>query len=289
MGSIVGRTRARPSGRGRAGRTVSGAAIGALVLLGAAGTATAAPRQDPAPSEPGVTVSHTPDEQQVGCLPALLAVSHAIEHTESTFTLRITTSAPLCDPVAASAAIYAMPGNGVAWPQDLIELADFTLDAAGLTEVTFSKTCRPTQFDVITGAAPQRISPWGDRHGPLLFPFDMDTAFQHWGTGCAPAPTTTTTSTTTTAPPAATSSTLPPTTTTTTSPEVLSVSDEDPPTDEPPAVEPEVLGTTETAGPAALALTGAGFSAVAVGGVVLLLGGLLLAEAARRRSTGDEA
>ena len=93
-----------------------------------------------------------------------------------------------------------MPDNGDAWPQTLVERVDFRLDVAGVTEVRFAKECSPVQFDVITGVSPQVISPTGEWHGPLLFPFDVATSLQYFGDGpdCNRTTTTTTESTTTT-------------------------------------------------------------------------------------------
>ena len=102
-------------------------------------------------------------------------------------------TAPLCSRINVIAAIYQMPGNGVAWPQTLLETAPFTLREPGVTEVIFAKTCTPAQFDVITGATPPVISPLGPWHGPLLFPFDTSTSLQWFG--CGPTTSTSTTST----------------------------------------------------------------------------------------------
>lgn len=128
------------------------------------------------------------------CLPPALALRQATRSDATTFRLIINVTAPLCSRVNAVAAIYKMPGNGVAWPQTLLETAPFTLREPGVTEVIFTKTCTPVQFDVITGATPQTISPTGPWHGPLLFPFDTSTSLQWFG--CGPTTSTSTTSTT---------------------------------------------------------------------------------------------
>ena len=108
-----------------------------------------------------------------------------------------------------------MPGDGVAWPQTLVEAKSFVIDRVGVTEVEFAKGCDPVQFDVVTGATPPSISPLGEMHGPLLVA-DVGTAQQYWGTPCT-EPTSTTSPTTTT------SSTTPSTTTSTTSTTTTSI------------------------------------------------------------------
>ncbi len=104
-------------------------------------------------------------------------------------------TAPLCSRLDAVAVIYSMPGNGVAWPQQFVESRGFSLQQPGVTEIVFTRGCSPVQFDVVTGATPATISPDGPWHGPLLFPFDLNTSQQWWG--CGPTPTTTTSTTTT--------------------------------------------------------------------------------------------
>lgn len=136
------------------------------------------------------------------CLPPALALRSSTRSDAETFRLTVTVTAPLCTRVNAVAAIYSMPGNGVAWPQTLVETAPFVLREPGVTEIIFTKTCDPEQFDVITGATPPTIAPWGPWHGPLLFPFDTSTSLQHWG--CPPVPPTTTTAPTTTVAPTTT-------------------------------------------------------------------------------------
>lgn len=141
------------------------------------------------PTAENITVVQTPDEDQSGpCqgTPAL-ALGNYVHSDETTYRLRIVVKEPLCDPIEVVAAIYAMPGNGEAWPQNLVETLPFTLQEKGTTDVTFTKTCDPVQFDVITGETPPVIAPLGEWHGPLLFPFDVNTSLQHWG---CPAPTT---------------------------------------------------------------------------------------------------
>jgi LPXTG-motif cell wall-anchored protein len=129
-----------------------------------------------------VRVVHTPSEVQGNCspIPATALVNY-VGSDEEAFTLTIVAEAPLCSPIEATAAIYGMPGKGEAWPQNLVETLDFTIAAAGEYVVTFTKTCDPVQFDVLTGDTPPVIAPLGEWHGPLLFPFDTNTSLQHWG------------------------------------------------------------------------------------------------------------
>jgi hypothetical protein len=223
-----------------------------------------------------ISVVHTPDEVQGPCLPATQALGHTVLHTDETFTITITVSAPLCTPIEAVAAVYRMPGSGAAWPQQLMQTEPVSLGPAGVTEIVFTKTCLPVQFDLVVGATPQTIAPWGAWHGPLLFPNDMATAYQHWGSTCEP---TTTTSTTTT------SSTTSTTTTSTTVPEVLGSTTILPPTEQGPAeVGPEVLGTNEE--PAALALTGLSTRGLTLLGLSMVLGGLSLLAFSRDHRSG---
>lgn len=170
-----------------------GVALLALVALGALASPSQA--QTELPDGPGsISITQTPSGGGGVCLPPALALRQSVRNTPTTFTLTIRVVAPLCARVNAVAAIYRMPGRGVAWPQTLVTTLPFTLREPGVTVVTFTKGCDPVQFDVITGATPQTISPTGPFHGPLLFPFDLSTSLQWWG--CVP-PSTTTTSTTT--------------------------------------------------------------------------------------------
>ena len=131
-----------------------------------------------------IKIVQTTDNVQGVCLPSLLSLSNKVSSSETEFVLTVIASAPLCEPVRATAAVYAMPSNGVAWPQTLVEAAPFTIFEAGTTVITFHKANACVQFDVITGYAPKTISPLGPWHGPLLFPFDLSTAQQYWG--CPP-------------------------------------------------------------------------------------------------------
>lgn len=131
-----------------------------------------------------IKIVQTTDNVQGVCLPSLLSLSNKVSSSETEFVLTVIASAPLCEPVRATAAVYSMPANGVAWPQTLLEAAPFTIFEAGTTVITFHKANACVQFDVITGYAPKTISPLGPWHGPLLFPFDLSTAQQYWG--CPP-------------------------------------------------------------------------------------------------------
>lgn len=128
-----------------------------------------------------IKIVQTTDTIQGTCLPSILSLSNKVSSSETEFVLTVIASAPLCEPVRATAAVYAMPANGVAWPQTLVEATPFTIFEAGTTVITFHKSNTCVQFDVITGYAPQTISPLGPWHGPLLFPFDLSTSQQYWG------------------------------------------------------------------------------------------------------------
>ena len=160
-------------------------------------TATATPSK--------ISVVETPNPEQGECLPRFASLTNRVSSSATNFVLTVIASAPLCEPVEATAVIYSMPGNGVAWPQQLAEALKFTISQAGTTVITFSKDCLPVQFDVVTGATPQTISPTGEWTGPLLFPLNTATSEQYWGSPCPPATTASTTSTST----STTSSTVP--------------------------------------------------------------------------------
>ncbi len=166
--------------------------LGTLVIGSTVSAAPAATSQSGESSN--IQIVQTPSGGGGICLPPALALRQSTRSDETTFRLVIRVTAPLCSRVDAVAAIYQMPGNGVAWPQNLLETAPFSLKAPGTTEVIFTKTCTPVQFDVITGATPPTISPTGAWHGPLLFPLDTSTSLQWWG--CGPTTSTSTTSTT---------------------------------------------------------------------------------------------
>jgi hypothetical protein len=240
-----------------------------------------------------VEVHHTPAATQGACRPALMAMSHRVLETPTSFTVRVITSAPLCPPIHAAAVVYAMPTDGRRWPQQLLERVDVTFSAAGVTDVVFAKGCEPVQFDLITGPSPQTISPTGAWHGPLLFPLDRRSSLQHPGGGerCTTIPSTV--PSTTVPPSTVPSTTVPPSTV--------------PPSTVPPTTDPEVLGATTIpttapapapevvsalvggrsafgSTPSALALTGSGRSSLEVLlGAGLLLTGVALVAMSRRR------
>lgn len=119
----------------------------------------------------------------------LLVASYTKSNTPDAYTVNVTLSEDLCSPIFPRAAIYAMPGNGVAWPQELVTVKTFELQKAGTYSIRFNKVCGPQQFDVINGQTPQTIAPWGEWHGPLLFPLAEDSALQYWGSVCEEATT----------------------------------------------------------------------------------------------------
>lgn len=182
--------------RTKRGRAIGVAAVLAMVLT-ALGAALGAPAGAATyPDGPGsVTVDQSPAEPSEGCLPQAEALSFTATQTATTFTVVVTASTALCEPVDVSAAIYAMPLGATnvfnAWPQTLASKVPFTISDKGTTTITFTKGCLPAQFDLITGATPQEIM-WifGPFHGPLLFPQDNETSSLLWfggdcsGTGC---------------------------------------------------------------------------------------------------------
>lgn len=137
------------------------------------------------PNGPGtISVQQSPVGPTGFCLPPFLALTHSVSQTPTTFTVTITASPSLCQPVSASAVIYAMPTDGSAWPQRLAVKQDITIPGPGTTTVTFNKGCLPAQYDIVTGATPPVISPLGEWHGPLLFPFALETSLQFFGGDC---------------------------------------------------------------------------------------------------------
>jgi hypothetical protein len=284
-GQRVERNEDRQVQRSHGRRGVAAFAVGAAALVGALLCAPVAGAQTDAP-EDSITISAEPAASQGACAPGGDALTYEAIHDEQSFTLRITSAAPRCEPIDAVAAIYTMPGNGIAWPQQLAEARPFTISEAGTVDVRFAKGCEPVQFDVLTGATPDLVAPWGDWHGPLLFPFDVDTTYQHWGAACPDGPTPTST-TTTTAPPVEPDVEEPvdgpvvepvDETTSTTAPDVLG-STEDPP---PSGGDPQVLGVTQEAEPASLAFTGMSFRILGVAGLSLFLAGVAIAALGRR-------
>lgn len=166
------------------------ALVAFLAVVGAAEPASAQGElpvaSDPAGSNIQIVQTPAPGPAPGFCLPQFLAMRYTTSSDATTFRLRVTVIAPLCAPITAVAAIYAMPGSGVSWPQTLLETKPAELSGPGVTEIVFTRGCRPVQFDVVTGATPQEIAPWGAHHGPLLFPFDTDTTRQY--AECGPAP-----------------------------------------------------------------------------------------------------
>ena len=179
---MVDARRTASSARTR-GAALVATVVAVLSLLVAATPVSATASAPTQPSTSDISITQTPSGGGLPiCLPPLLSLRQTVSETATTFSLRIDVTTRLCAPLEAAAVVYAMPGNGVAWPQTLVERVDFTLQEAGTTVVTFTKRCDPVQFDVITGASPPVIFPFfGDFHGPLLFPFDLSTSLQWFG------------------------------------------------------------------------------------------------------------
>ena len=228
-------------GAGRSGSVhrwavgVAAVVVGAWLVAGPTAGVSAQPTPSTTlPADSSVRVTFTPSSAQGPCVSFPVGVQHTPQNSPTTFVLKVVVTRPLCQSVKATAAIYSMNQYPNAWPQTLFTTSAFTLQAPGTTVVEFTKGCRPVQFDVVTGATPQVISPTGQWHGPLLFPFDTSTALQ-WG-GC-PTPFTTTSSSTTT------TSTTTSTTTTTTTPTTTSSTTSSTTT---PSTSTTVPGTTTT-------------------------------------------
>ncbi len=254
----------------------------ALVIAGAflvAAPALAGAEEGDVAPPSQITITQQAAQEQPACTPGILGLTNTVNSTAESFTLTVNAAAPPCDPIHATAVIYAMPGNGTAWPQRFVEKLDFTIDSAGTTIIEFFKTCDAQQFDVVVGETPEVIDVTGPWHGPLLFPFDTGTAEQYWG--CVEN-----------------STTVPPETSTPTDSSVPTESSV--PTDS--SVPAEVLGTstvpvnvdnandpgTEVLGQNAkareLALTGGNSGAVTIFGVALVALGAGMVLFSRRRN-----
>jgi hypothetical protein len=168
----------------------------ALASLALSGVASGA---DDEPSI--ISVSFVAGESQGDeCASAEDALSFKKVTTPESYSFVVTVSTDLCTPIDAKAAAYAMPNNrSWPWPQTLVETKEVPLGPAGVTTVTFAKGCDPIQFDLVTGATPETIDPFGEHHGPLLFPHTdqystSGSAYQFWPPrdGCEPTTSTST-------------------------------------------------------------------------------------------------
>lgn len=276
-------------GRSQVTRFVAGiatVALGALVLIGSATSASSAVEDQ---LDSHVMVEQTSKNAVGECAPGVFGLTYNVMSNEDVFQLTVNSNSDPCSPITAHAVVYGMPGGGQGpWPQTLLEKETFTISEAGTTVITFSKDCSPMQFDVLTGATPEVISPDGAFHGPLLFPFDTETAFQYFGDpGCAEvSPSTTTQETTTTTEETTTTST-----TTTEPADVLGTSTTAPDDsgagssatlvpNAPTETTAVVQGAQETR---ALAVTGASNTEMTLIGAGLLLAGMGLIVTSRKR------
>lgn len=157
------------------------------VLFASGASAKPSVRTGAADSSPDIAITQSNQPFTWFCLPSFLALRQHVTNTPTTFVLHITAVVRPCDTVNANAVIYLMPSNGGAWPQTLDQKQPLTINRKGVTTVTFAKHCKPAQYDVIRGATPPTITPWGPWHGPPLFPFDFSTALQYTpGPDCVP-------------------------------------------------------------------------------------------------------
>ena len=165
-------------------------------LVAVVGTASACLPPPPATStSSSVQVTEQPSGAAGACVDAASTIAtgnttRTARSPATAFTLVVTTARPLCSPLDATAVVYAMPGNGNAWPQTLARSTPVRIQAAGTTTVTFTRGCGAAQFDVVTGLVPAQVaSPFAAP--PLLFPLDIETAEQDWGNGQTNCSTTT--------------------------------------------------------------------------------------------------
>lgn len=192
-------TNRRSFGTNRLAVGVASVAGGLALLLTPLGASGQAVANDVS----AITITQTPSGVTGECVPASLAVLNgtlvATPFSDAgVFTLTVRATAPLCEQIDAKAVVYAMPAEGE-WPQTLKEVKTFSIKDAGDTVITFAKACDRVQYDVITGDSPAVINTGFDQ--TLLFPGNLETAFQHVGNGpdCAAATTTTAAPTTTAA------------------------------------------------------------------------------------------
>lgn len=184
---------------------VAGVASGLALLLTPLGASGQVNADVPAPAASVITVTQTPSGILGECVKDDAALGTLQVYPYSTmdfFQLTVIATAPLCNPIQAKAAVYAMPAEGQ-WPQTFVETKAVTIQEAGTTVITFAKGCDRVQYDLVTGATPQQINTGFDH--TLLFPGNLGTAFQHVGNGpncvlgsTTIAPTTTAAVTTTT-------------------------------------------------------------------------------------------
>ena len=150
-------------------------------LVAVAGAATACLPPPPATSTTStVQITERPSGGSGPCVDPTTSIAtgnttRTVRSTATEFAVVITTVQPLCGPLDATAVIYAMPGNGTAWPQTLARSTPLRIQAAGTTTVAFSRACGAAQFDIVTGPVPTEVaSPFAAP--PLLFPLDIETA-----------------------------------------------------------------------------------------------------------------
>lgn len=251
-----------------------------LTPIGASGQSTDSAAN--ASAESSISISFTPSDVTGDCVQPDQAVASGTlvaypSSDASTFKLTIATTAPICgEGLSADAVVYSMPANGDQWPQQLVEKKSVNFKAPGQTVITFAKGCDRVQYDVTVGGVPAVLNSGFDHQ--LLFPGNLETAFQHVGNGpnCVSNATSTT------------STTAAPTTTTTAAPKVLSST-----TVAPTTVLPAVLASTtvkSSSDPAtvesasALATTGATSGPIALVGGGLVLIGVASLLASRRRT-----
>lgn len=158
------------------------------VVVAPGAGATTASAAGAADTSPDITVTQTTKPPGWFCLPSFLALRPHVTSTPTSFVLTIDAVVKPCNTVTAHAVIYLMPTNGGAWPQTLDQKQTFTISQRGTTTITFAKHCQPAQFDVVTGATPPTIAPWGPWHGLPLFPFQfLTTSLQYFpGPDCIP-------------------------------------------------------------------------------------------------------
>ena len=189
----------RAFGASRLAVGVSAVAAGLALLL----TPLGASGQVTADAASAITVTQTPSGNTSECVQPDVAIQQGVVTVQpfsdaSVFRLTINTSVPLCAPLTSVATVYAMPANGDQWPQQLVETKAISITEAGTTVVTFAKGCDRVQYDLVTGATPAVLNSGLDH--TLLFPANLETAFQHVGNGpdCV-SPSTTSAPTTTAA------------------------------------------------------------------------------------------
>ena len=117
-----------------------------------------------------------------GLLARLASTRDVIDTADAFQRSSIHVGRPLCTPISAKAAVYAMPGEGRRMAPDARRGGAVRGGQVGTVTITFEKRVRELQFDMIEGDTPQEISPLGHRGtARCCSPLDTATTLQSFG------------------------------------------------------------------------------------------------------------